>query len=83
MEKLTREEIIQSVNYYLESAWVNKNEAVYYLMQLPMKKEADYDIEVHEYIKNLKNSTNNRTYYEMNIYGLIEHYYINQENYDF
>ena len=83
MEKLTREEIRNEIILDLEAAWGNPNEKSYWLEKLPM--EEDYDEAVHDIIDELKYAIrhNDKEYFERNINDLIEHYYINQEDYEF
>ena len=83
MEKLTREEIKQSINYFVDSAISNKNEARYYLEQLPVDNDADYDGTVQDFIQQLKNSINDADCYNFIVDDLVEHYFTNQESYDF
>ena len=79
MEQLTKEEIRESIILDLEKAFEEKD--VFYLERLPMIKE--YDEEVHKFMKDLSHSFNDRDYYNILIDELVEHYYINQENYNF
>lgn len=80
---MTREEIRQEIIYDLSKAWENPNDMSYWLEKLPM--EEDYDETVHDFISNLKYAIrhNDKEYFECNINDLIEHYYINQEYYEF
>lgn len=83
MGKLTREEIRESIILVLEKAFNNKNEASYWLEKLPMVE--DYDEEVHNYMSMLEHDIRhqNRESFDFNVDELVEHYFINQEQYDF
>lgn len=83
MEKLTKEEIRKEIILDLEAAWENPNEMSYWLEKLPM--QGDYDGAVHDIIDELEYAIrhNDKEYFECNINDLIEHYYINQEDYEF
>ncbi len=81
---MEREEIRKSIEYLLVRAWEKPNEARYYLEQLP-QGAGDYDKKVHDCISKLayQIKKENREYedYDYYIEELIEHYYINQEDY--
>ena len=83
MGKLTREEIRESIILVIEKAFNNKNEASYWLEKLPMVE--DYDEEVHNYMSMLEHDIRhqNRESFDFNVDELVEHYFINQEQYDF
>ena len=83
MEKLTKKEIRNEIILDLEAAWENPNEKSYWLEKLPM--EEDYDEAVHDIIDELEYAIrhNDKEYFECNVNDLIEHYYINQEDYEF
>lgn len=83
MEKLTKEEIRKEIILDLEAAWENPNEMSYWLEKLPM--QGDYDETVHDFISNLKYAINHndRESFEYTIDELVEHYYINQKEYEF
>lgn len=84
---MTKELIKKSIEYLLESAWENQNEAKYYLEQLPHDKDSDYDETVHDFISKLeyqiKKENREREYYDYDVDDLIEHYFVNQEYYEF
>ena len=83
---MTKELIKKSIEYLLESAWENQNEAKYYLEQLPHDKDSDYDETVHDFISKLeyqiKKENREREYYDYDVDDLIEHYFVNQEYID-
>lgn len=79
LEKLTREEIRQSIYYVVSSAFEEKNKGR--LEDLPYS--GDYDSAVHEYAKELAQNFDDKDYYDVLVNELVEHYYINQEDYDF
>lgn len=83
MEKLTKKEIRNEIILDLEAAWENPNEKSYWLEKLPM--EEDYDESVHDFIQCLKYAIvhKDKKYYSTITDDLIEHYYINQEDYEF
>lgn len=78
----TKEEIRESIILDLEKAWEEKENARYWLERLPMC--GDYDVDVHEVIDNMQRhiNHNDREMFEFDIDDLIEHYKINQENYE-
>ena len=84
---MTKELIKKSIEYLLERAWENPNEAKYYLEQLPHDKDSDYDETVHDFIIKLeyqiKKENREREYYDYDVDDLIEHYFVNQEYYEF
>ena len=83
---MTREEIRESINYTLEKAWENPSEARYYLEQLPYDTNSDYDNTVHEFfISALAYEIReaNRENFEIVSNDLVEHYFVNQEYYEF
>lgn len=82
---MTKELIKKSIEYLLERAWENQNEARYYLEQLPHDKNSDYDETVNYFISKLEHQIKkeNREYYDYYVDDLIEHYFVNQEYYEF
>lgn len=78
---MTKELIKKSIEYLLERAW----EARYYLEQLPYNKDNDCDETVHYFISKLEYQIKkeNREYYDYYVDDLIEHYFVNQEYYEF
>lgn len=81
----TKEEIRESIILDLEKAWENQNEARYWLEKIPVDKESDYDDFVNEMIHKMVYhiNHNDRDMFELDINDLVEHYEINQENYNF
>lgn len=82
---MTKELIKKSIEYLLERAWEKPNEARYYLKQLPYNKNSDCDETVHYFISKLEYQIKkeNREYYDYYVDDLIEHYFVNQEYYEF
>lgn len=84
---MTKELIKKSIEYLLEKAWENPNEAKYYLEQLPYAKDSDYDETVHDFISKLeyqiKKEEREREDYDYAVEDLVEHYFVNQEDYEF
>lgn len=82
---MTKELIKKSIEYLLERAWENPNEARYYLEQLPHDKDSDCDETVHDFISKLEYQIkkDEREYYDYAVEDLVEHYFVNQENYEF
>lgn len=80
---MKREEIKNSIILDLEKAWETPNEASYWLEKLPMIEE--YDEAVEDYMSLLKHNIRHkdREMFDINIDDLVEHYYLNQEEYDF
>ena len=80
---MTKEQIGRSIEYIIEDAWENPNEAKYYLEQLPHAKNSDYDETVHDFISKLECQIKKeeREDYDFDVEELVEHYYINQEDY--
>lgn len=80
---MTREEIKEAIILDLEKSWKNPSEASYWLEKLPMIEE--YDEEVNNFINSLKYNITHKDKEMFDIYvdDLIEHYYINQEYYEF
>ena len=78
---LSREKIGEKLNYVLSNAWESCNPIR--LENLPYS--GDYDTDVHTYINLLRSAIrkNDKETFDLTIDELIEHYYINQENYDF
>ena len=78
---LTKEEIRRKLDYVLSNAWESRNSIR--LENLPYS--GDYDTDVHTYINLLRSAIrrNDKESFDLTIDDLIEHYYINQENYDF
>ena len=83
VSKMTKEQIGRSIEYIIEDAWENPNEAKYYLEQLPYAKDSDCDETVHDWISKLEYQIKKeeREDYDFDVEELVEHYYINQENY--
>lgn len=81
----TTKEIRKSIILDLEKAWEEKEYSRYWLEKLPVDKESDYDNFVTEMIDKMVYhiNHNDRYMFELDIDDLIEHYEINQENYDF
>jgi hypothetical protein len=82
---MTKELIKKSIEYLLEKAWENPNEAKYYLEQLPYAKDSDYDETVHDFISKLEYQIKKeeREDYDYAVEDLVEHYFVNQEDYEF
>lgn len=80
---LTNKEIKEEIILDLEAAWENPNEMSYWLEKLPMIEE--YDEVVEEYLTLLKYNIRHkdREMFDINIDDLVEHYYLNQEEYEF
>ena len=80
---MLKKEIKNSIILDLEKAWENPNEANYWLEKLPMVEE--YDEAVEDYMSLLKHNIRHkdREMFDINIDDLVEHYYLNQEEYDF
>ena len=80
---MKKEEIKNSIILDLEKAWETPNEASYWLEKLPMIEE--YDEAVEDYMSLLKHNIRHkdREMFDINIDDLVEHYYLNQEEYDF
>lgn len=80
---LTNKEIKEEIILDLEKAWENPREANYWLEKLPMIEE--YDEAVQDFVGLLKNDIRHedREMFDINIDDLVEHYYINQEDYKF
>ena len=78
---LLKEEIREKLDYVLSNAWESRN--LIRLENLPYS--GDYDADVHTYINLLRSAIrkNDKETFNLTIDELIEHYYINQENYDF
>lgn len=78
---LLKEEIKRKLNYVLSNAWESRNSIR--LENLPYS--GGYDTDVHTYINLLRSAIrrNDKESFDLTIDDLIEHYYINQENYDF
>ena len=78
---LLKEEIREKLDYVLSNAWESRNPIR--LENLPYI--GDYDADVHMYINLLRSAIrkNDKETFDLTIDELIEHYYINQENYDF
>ncbi len=84
MEKLTKEEIRDSIIGELNEAYKSKNQEIsYWLEKLPMVEE--YDEDVHNYMSMLKYDIRkqDRESFDFNVNELVDFYYINQENYEF
>ena len=79
---MTREEIKEVIILDLEKAWENLSEDNYWLEKLPMIEE--YDEEVNNFISLLKHNIRHkdREMFDINIDDLVEHYYLNQEEYE-
>lgn len=79
---LSREEILKKLNYVLSNAWKSRNPIR--LEHLPYSVNSDYDTDVHTYINLLRSAIrkNDKETFNFTIDELIEHYYINQENYN-
>lgn len=77
---LSREKIGEKLNYVLSNAWESRNPIR--LENLPYS--GDYDTDVHTYINLLRSAIrkNDKETFDLTIDELIEHYYINQENYN-
>ena len=73
---MQKKEIKNLIILDLEKAWENPNEANYWLEKLPM---------VEDYMSLLKHNIRHkdREMFDINIDDLVEHYYLNQEEYDF
>ena len=80
---MLKKEIKNSIILDLEKAWENPNEANYWLEKLPMVEE--YDEAVEDYMSLLKHNIRHkdREMFDITIDDLVEHYYLNQEEYDF
>lgn len=80
----TKKQIKEIIILDLEKAWEEKENARYWLERLPME-ENDYDTFVEDMIKKMVHHINHgdREMFEFDIDDLIEHYEINQENYEF
>lgn len=80
---MQKKEIKNLIILDLEKAWENPNEANYWLEKLPMVEE--YDEAVEDYMSLLKHNIRHkdREMFDINIDDLVEHYYLNQEEYDF
>lgn len=80
---LTNKEIKEEIILDLEKAWENPREANYWLEKLSMIEE--YDEAVQDFVGLLKNDIRHedREMFDINIDDLVEHYYINQEEYKF
>lgn len=80
---LTNKEIKEEIILDLEAAWENPNEMSYWLEKLPMIEE--YDEAVEDYMSLLKHNIRHkdREMFDINIDDLVEHYYLNQEEYEF
>ncbi len=84
MEKLTKEEIRDSIIGELNEAYKSKNQEIsYWLEKLPMVEE--YDEDVHNYMSMLKYDIRkqDRESFDFNVNELVDFYSINQENYEF
>lgn len=84
MEKLTKEEIRDSIIGELNEAYKSKNQEIsYWLEKLPMVEE--YDEDVHNYMSMLKYDIRkqDKESFDFNVNELVDFYYINQENYEF
>ncbi len=79
----TKQEIFDVIAYEIHNAFQEKSRCSYWLEQLPMMKDADFDPEVHEYIKHLQDSLNNKEFFDRVVEYLVDYYYVNQEYYDF
>lgn len=81
---ITKEEIKNCIILDLEKAWKYPIEARYWFEKLPME-ESDYDTFVEDMIKKMVYHINHkdRDMFEIDIDDLVEHYYINQNNYEF
>lgn len=81
----TTKEIRKSIILDLEKAWEEKEHARYWLEKLPVDKESDYDDFVNDMIHKMVYhiNHNDREMFDIDIDDLVEHYEINQENYDF
>ena len=80
---MLKKEIKEEIILDLEKAWENPSETSYWLEKLPMIKE--YDETVHDFIGLLEYNIRHkdREMFDINIDDLVEHYYINQEEYEF
>lgn len=84
MERLTREQIRENIILDLEKAYSSKNQEIsYWLEKLPMIEESDEV--VHDYMSMLEHDIRHqdRDSFDFNVDELVEHYFINQEQYDF
>lgn len=83
MERLTREQIRESIILDLEKAFNYKDEKTYWLEKLPMLEE--WDEVVHDFITLFESDIRNRDIenFDFHIGELVDHYYVNQEEYDF
>lgn len=78
-------EINENIKPILEKAYTSTGSEIrYWLEQLPMSLNSDYDLEVHEIIKELEASARNNDEYTFNCYveRLLEHYENNQDDYE-
>lgn len=77
---LSKEEIKEKINYVLSNAWESRRSM--WLENLPYS--GDYDTDIHTYINLLRSAIrrNDKESFDLTIDELIEHYYINQENYN-
>ena len=80
---MKKEEIKNSIILDLEKAWETPSAASYWLEKLPIIEE--YDEAVEDYMSLLKHNIQHkdREMFDINIDDLVEHYYLNQEEYDF
>lgn len=79
-----REDIYRSLEYIFDDAY-NKENPMVYLESLPHSKDADYDEDVKEFIKELYDCIRKQDEesYDSIKDELIEHYFVNQCNYEF
>lgn len=79
--EMTKQEIREEIEMDLEKAYENKNEARYWLEQLPMEEE--YDETVNDFVNKLENEVRhqNREDFDFYVDQLIDYYYNNYELY--
>lgn len=78
-------EINENIKPILYKAFISTGSEIrYWLEQLPMSMNSDYDVEVHEIIKELeayaRNQDEDAFKYQVN--RLLEHYEANQDDYE-
>lgn len=85
IQKLSKDDIKHVILYDLKMAFNHKDESMYWLERLPRSTTSDYDETVKNFIDGLywhsrRDEIENVSY---TVNDLVEHYYINQDDYDF
>lgn len=78
-------EINENIKPILEKAYTStESEIRYWLEQLPMSMNSDYDVEVHEIIKELEAyaRTKDEDAFKYQVNRLLKHYEANQGDYE-